>query len=101
MSEDALFDAEFDRIRDDRLPAGSNLHNIPASHHQPISLQPSHPSDNASAQQQFRGLSIQNKNENTNRTNRGQLIPPPTSSTNRPKVDPFQSAPFPLAPKNN
>ena len=99
MSEDALFDAEFDRIRDGAPIASTvsaTVHSLPHAS-QTISLQQP-PNNTSSAQQQLRNLSL-HKSDNINQTHR--QAPPLSVATSRPRADPFQSAPFPLAPKYN
>ena len=97
MSEDALFDAEFDRIRES-APNASTVttgHSLPYSGTQNTSLPQNSSNNGTSVQQQLSNLSL-NQSDNC-RTNRH--APPVPFSTSRPRADPFKSAPFPLAPQ--
>ena len=99
LSEDALFDAEFDRIRES--PSSnvvSNIgHSLPYPTTQSSNMQTTQSSNVAGSIQQMGNLSL-NKSDN-NRAHR--QAPPAPFATSRPRADPFQSAPFPLAPKTN
>ena len=100
MSEDAFFDAEFDRIRENEsnLTPATTVHSLPYAAPNTAPLPQPGSSSVGPAQQQLGNLRL-HQSDNTNRTHR--QAPPIPTSTSRPRVDPFQSAPFPLAPKNN
>jgi len=99
MSEDALFDAEFDRIRESpsNSTAVTAVHSLPYPATQITSIQQNSLAAANAVQQQLGNLSM-NPSDNS-RTHR--QAPPVPFSTSRPRADPFKSAPFPLAPKNN
>ena len=100
LSEDALFDAEFDRIRESpsNVVSTSTGHSLPYPTTQSSTFQPTQPPNiTGSIQQQMGNMNI-GKSDN-NRAHR--QAPSAPFATSRPRADPFQSAPFPLAPKNN
>ena len=99
LSEDALFDAEFDRIRESPSNVVPTGHSLPYPTTQSSTFQPTQPPNvtTGSIQQQMGNLNL-GKSDN-NRAHR--QAPPAPFATSRPRADPFQSAPFPLAPKNN
>lgn len=73
-------------------------HSLPYPSTQSSSLQPTQSSNVAGPiHQQMGNLSL-NQSDN-NRAHR--QAPPAPFATSRPRADPFKSAPFPLAPKNN
>ena len=98
MSEDAFFDAEFDRIRDSAPNAPTSaIHSLPYTGVQNVPGQQPQFASVSSVQQQLGNVNLNNRdNIQANRQ-----APKGPFATNRPRADPFKSAPFPLAPKNN
>ena len=98
MSEDAFFDAEFDRIRDSAPNAPTTaIHSLPYTGVQNVPGQQPQFASVSSVQQQLGNVNLNNRdNIQANRQ-----APKGPFATNRPRADPFKSAPFPLAPKNN